>query len=177
MAKTTIGLDLSLTGTGVVILKGGKLVDQTVIKSKPLGLTPRNEIERLLSIVAEVDKYILKYSPKMIAIEGLAFGIVKTTSIMQLAGLNYLTRERIINCDIDFIIVAPSTLKKFATGKGNGPKDLVMLELYKRYGESFTNNNAADAYGLAMMAYELISKNKIPAFQEETLKVIRKQIQ
>ena len=35
-----LGLDLSLVGTGVVALRDGKIVDQELIKSKPVGDKP-----------------------------------------------------------------------------------------------------------------------------------------
>jgi Holliday junction resolvasome RuvABC endonuclease subunit len=51
------------------------------------------------------------------------------------------------------LIVSPSSLKKFATGKGNVPKDNVMLAVYKKWDAEFTSNDLADAYTLARIAY------------------------
>lgn len=174
--KITMGLDLSLVGTGLVVLKDGKMIDQKLIKSKSHGDTPTDEIERLLSIVREIDNYVSKYEPELVAIEGLAFGIIKTVSIMQLAGLSYLVRELLLTYGIQFVLIAPSSLKKFATGKGIGPKDVMMLEIYKRWGISFSNNNVADGFALSQVAHELINDNKIPSFQTEVLSLLRKQI-
>ena len=56
--------------------------------------------------------------------------------------------------NLEFKIISPTTLKKFVTGKGNSGKDIMLLEVYKRWNVSFSNNNLADAYGLARMAYE-----------------------
>jgi crossover junction endodeoxyribonuclease RuvC len=50
-----------------------------------------------------------------------------------------------------YISVPPCNLKKFVTGKGNCAKELIIKEVYKRWGFDTDNNNIADAYGLAMM--------------------------
>jgi len=49
-------------------------------------------------------------------------------------------------------IVAPTSLKKFVTGKGNSAKNEMLLAVYKKWGAEFHNDNEADAYGLARMA-------------------------
>ena len=53
--------------------------------------------------------------------------------------------------------VPPMTLKKFAAGKGNAKKQEMLLQIYKRWGLEFTDDNAADAYALG----RLISKTYI----------------
>lgn len=50
------------------------------------------------------------------------------------------------------LIVAPTAVKKFATGKGTAPKDTVMLAVYKKWGAEFASNDLADAYVLARIA-------------------------
>jgi Holliday junction resolvasome RuvABC endonuclease subunit len=50
--------------------------------------------------------------------------------------------------------VPPMTLKKYASGKGNAKKQEMLLQIYKRWGIEFNDDNAADAYGLARMAAE-----------------------
>jgi len=67
------------------------------------------------------------------SIEGMAFMAKNTTSLVQLAALNYMVREWIVYDENKFIIVAPSSLKKFITGKGNAHKDLMMMTVYKKY--------------------------------------------
>ena len=48
--------------------------------------------------------------------------------------------------------VPPMTLKKYASGKGNAKKQEMLLQIYKRWGVEFTNDNAADSYALARLA-------------------------
>ena len=43
------------------------------------------------------------------------------------------------------------TLKKYAAGKGNAKKQEMLLQMYKRWGVEFNDDNAADSYGLARL--------------------------
>jgi len=178
----TVGIDLSLTGTGVVILKDGNILDKKLIKSKPSGDKPKDEVIRLKNIVKDIyntiflnDKIGLPF-PDLVAIEGIAFMARNTGSIMQLAALNYMTREIVNDKNIPFVMVAPTTLKKFITGKGIGPKDVMMLDIYKKYHVSFTDNNLADAFGLAKVAEALLGDDKHTKRQEETINILKKQL-
>jgi crossover junction endodeoxyribonuclease RuvC len=44
------------------------------------------------------------------------------------------------------------TLKKYASGKGTSKKQEMLLQIYKRWGVEFNDDNAADAYALARLA-------------------------
>ena len=134
----TVGLDLSLVKTGYSIVEeGGKVLASGVIKSKPNGKKPVDETKRIIKIVREaiskIGETLPNNEPILIAIEGLAFR-AQSTSLMQLAGLNYLTRSILADLKWPFLIVAPTTLKKFITGSGKGEKDRMMMSIYKDYG-------------------------------------------
>jgi len=173
----TLGLDLSLTGTGCVLLDNGKIKTRQLIKSKPLGSRPVDELERLLLIKRKISSIIAEESPDLAIIEGMAFMAHNTTALTQLAGLNYFVRDELYNADVKFLIVAPTTLKKFLTGKGNCQKDLILLEVYKRYKEEFTDDNLCDAYGLAKIGEEVLSddNSKLPQYQQEVTKLLKQQ--
>lgn len=66
-----------------------------------------------------------------IVMEGISYGSAqRTKSIFDLAGLNYLIREKFINKENYFLtIVTPSEIKKFASGNGNCNKD-IMIDLF-----------------------------------------------
>lgn len=175
----TVGLDLSLTGTGLVILKDGEILKQVLIKSKPRGDSPADEIIRLMKIRDDIMSFIDDVPVneiELVAIEGLAFAITKTSSIMQLAALNYMVREALYNRCLSFVLVSPTSLKKFITGKGVGQKDVMMLETYKRYGVTLLDNNVCDGYGLARCAEAAICCEGLPKHQQEVAKLINKQI-
>jgi Holliday junction resolvasome RuvABC endonuclease subunit len=64
--------------------------------------------------------------------------------------------------------VPPMTLKKFAAGKGNAKKQEMLLQIYKRWGIEFNDDNAADSYALA----RLLGKN----FYNEVEKAVAEQM-
>ena len=171
--KIVLGLDLSLRASGVIKLENDKIINQRLIKSKPTGKLPIDELKRLIAIRDEVNVENISLA----IIEGIAFGIRKTTSLSQLSALNYMVREKCYFNKIPFIIVAPTTLKKFITGKGNIKKDVILLEIFKRYDVEFYDDNLGDAYGLAKIG-ELLLDEKIdrPVFQNEVITLLNKQL-
>ncbi len=172
-----LGLDLSLTGTGVAAIEDGKLLSSSLIRSKPSGPRPKDETKRILGIVEEITKKIDEFEPELVVIEGLAFMARNSTALVQLAGLNYLIRSLLYSRDIKFLIVAPSTLKKFITGKGNSQKDVMMLETYKQYGISLLDDNLVDAHGLAQVGSAVLDqKGKINKSQMEVVHLISSQV-
>lgn len=151
-----IGIDPSLTGTGIVVLdEQGNVLDKDLISTKA-----SHKIEDRLQTIWNRLKYIIwdfagKPVPYCdIAVEGLSFGS-KSASMLELAGLHYLIRYMI---DREFCgvrhVVPPQTLKKFVCGKGNVKKEQMLLQTYKRWGLEFQDNNICDAYCLARYAME-----------------------
>ncbi len=172
----SLGLDLSLTGTGCVKVSAidGSIFDTNIIKSKPPKIkTSLTELERLMKIRDSINTKDVKVA----VIEGIAFMARNSTSLAQLSGLNYMVREMLYKNKIPFVIVAPTTLKKFITGKGNCPKDLMLLETYKRYGEEFNDDNVCDAFGLAKIGEALLNdKLKLTIQQTEVVDLLKKQL-
>ena len=64
--------------------------------------------------------------------------------------------------------VPPMTLKKFAAGKGNAKKQEMLMQIYKRWGIEFNDDNAADAYALGRLA----GKTAIDKIEEAVAKQI-----
>lgn len=66
-----------------------------------------------------------------IVMEGISYGSAsRTKSIFDLAGLNYLVRDKFIQkYNIIFTIATPSEIKKYASGNGNCNKD-IMINLF-----------------------------------------------
>ena len=178
----TVGLDLSLTKTGYAIVNSdGKVLDSGVIKSKPSGDKPINEVRRIVDIAEEImekiDANCLTEDPAIVAIEGLAF-MAKGTSLVQLSGLNYLTRILLSQFEWPFVIVAPTSLKKFITGSGKGDKDMMSMQIYKKYGFEALDNNEADAYSLAVCAMAVLDNPIIDLGvpQKEVTTLLKKQL-
>jgi len=134
-----LSLDQSLNNTGFCVFDDMKLLQKGVIQPKIMG------VERLNMIRQEVNSLIDKYSIDLIGIEGYSFGSngMAVFNIGELGGvLRLLFYDRLIK----YIVVPPTTVKKFLTGKGNSKKDLMLKEVYKRYDFNEDNDNIADAY-------------------------------
>ena len=178
MSKKTLGLDLSLTGTGVVILEDGEIKVQKLIKSKPVGDLPISELKRIQKIVQDIELSLCSCTIDVAVIEGLAFMVRNATALVQLSALNYMVRAMLDRLGIPFIIVAPTSLKKFITGSGGSKKDVMLMETYKRYGVTILDDNENDAFGLAKVGEELLNPKKkdLPVFQQEVLELLKKQL-
>ncbi len=178
----TVGLDLSLAKTGYVIMDDGVVVASGLIKSKPSGDKPIDETRRIVKIATEIvntiDKYLLPREPDMISIENLAFMARNTTSLVQLSALNYLVRIRLDERNIPFTMVAPTTLKKFITQKGNADKNLMMMEVYKKYGFESLDDNVCDSFSLAVLAQAVMGSpvKPITSPEQEVITLIQKQL-
>jgi len=182
-----IGIDPSLTGTGLCRLTDGKLLDKerdiSLIKTKPEGKQIKERIHRCREIVSQIEIFcgLSKDIPVLLVIEGYAFRA--QGRVFDIGESGGLIRDCMLKTQeqfgTDIMEVGPGQLKKFITGKGNCEKDLILKEIYKRYKMDFNNNNIADAAGLALIGYSLycIHNNiniKLAPFQKEVLKTLEK---
>lgn len=65
--------------------------------------------------------------------------------------------------------IPPMTLKKYAAGKGNAKKQEMLMQIYKRWGIEFNDDNAADSYALARLA----SGTSIDAIESQIVEQIK----
>ena len=169
-----IGIDPSLTGTGVITLNNGKIEDKQLIKTKPTGDDKVKELERLMKIRNDI---YMRSDIRLAVMEGIAFSVRNTVALVQLSALNYFIRERLLLRGTPFVICQATTLKKFACGHGNAPKDNMMMEVYKRWHVTLTDNNQNDAFLLAKIGEALLDdKIKLTRPQAEVITLLRKQL-
>ncbi len=147
-----MGLDLSLTASGVVVLSPEAKVLHTRVVS-----TPFNDVERLDAITRQIADLAERYDVNLAAIEGYAFGAKASMreSIGELGGCVKLALHR---AGVSIVSIAPTVVKKFATGKGTSPKEDLKLAVYKRWGLEFQTTHETDAFLLAMLGW-LIPEN------------------
>lgn len=133
-------IDLSLRSTGFATDTGsGVLVPP---KALGLGMERNNWIMRqVLEKGAGVD---------LLAIEGYSFGS-QGRAVFDTAELGGIVRWALWSKGIPFVEVPPTSLKLFATGKGNSKKDLVLAECIRRLGYSGSSHDEADALWLRAM--------------------------
>jgi crossover junction endodeoxyribonuclease RuvC len=149
-----VGLDLSLTCTGVaVVTQDGAITDRiTSQPARKVGkgdppLTLAERADRLDKLVPQITGYCT--AADLVVIEGPSYR--STTPSHDRSGLWWLV--------VDFLIphtpvveVTPSSRMKYATGKGQIDKDLVLSAVIRRYPHVDVNgNDEADALILAAM--------------------------
>jgi hypothetical protein len=179
--NVAIGIDQSYSGFGITVLDVDDVVNYKTTVFKAEGL----HIDRLVWVqekLTEIIEYYYRYnkpSSITVAMEGYAFG---TTMAHMLGELGAIVKLVCYN-ELDVFegkypyIIPTTTLKKYITGKGTGvQKNQILLNVYKKWGVEFNDDNAADSYALAMLAagkgtlaYELEVQQKIkgPTFSEK----------
>jgi len=146
--KTVAGLDLSLTGTGVIILdESGTTLLRETIKTTPAA-PHRGRLVYIADVICDI---LSHHQPVQIIKEAPAFGATWAVSaIGEVHGaVDYAMEKAKLPT---MLAVSPSTLKKFATGRGVGEKGDIKMWVLDKWGEKFSDNNQSDAYVLARMA-------------------------
>ena len=152
--NVTIGIDQSLTGfaLSVVSVKDPTKHKTWVYKSPFFGIERLADIrEWLLEKFSFLEKE-MNVKIVDIAMEGT---VLASHAALILGELSATVRMAIYDYFDDDrrypLKVPPMTLKKFAAGKGNAKKQEMLLQIYKRWGIEFTDDNAADSYALARL--------------------------
>ncbi len=154
----TMGIDPSLTSTGIVVLRDGEIeIAQTTQNRPELGTIYRvhlilHQIIGRLNDINDTYKPELSQAPDLIVIEGFSYGS-KGRSVFDTAYLGWRIREELErlknSANTPWIEVTPSQLKKFATSQGTAPKEIILQQIYKRWGVELHDNNQGDAFVLA----------------------------
>jgi crossover junction endodeoxyribonuclease RuvC len=184
-----LGIDLSLTGTGLAFLS--KSEESPVLLGLPIGSRQKlqtfefparhytgwlinssnsRHLERWNQILGAV--LDCASHANQIVIEGYSFGSNQAyaRSIAELGGI---VRFHLAKRGFTPLEIPPSTLKKFLTGKGNADKNIVLKEVYRRYHVDLDDDNMADAFGLAKLGEAMISTEGLPAFQVEIINALK----
>jgi Holliday junction resolvasome RuvABC endonuclease subunit len=171
----TIGIDQSLTGfaLSVVSVEFPQQHVTWVYKSPYRGVQRLDDIYSwFYNKLAEIHKN--GNTVVNVAMEGTVLQSQAASILGELAGITKLALfiffdARIKpNCALP-LQIPPMTLKKYATGKGTAKKQEMLLQMYKRWGVEFTDDNAADAYALARLA----TKTSIDAVETSIVEKIK----
>ena len=196
------GLDLSLAGTGGVLLDSrGEVVSVlafTTSKREAESAPPRHVFylspkvnqgdpkamwKRTVMVASAVRAWLTAHAEPgcLVGIEDHAFG-ARGTSIYQLGHLHGLVRRDLQDADKHWLLIAPTELKAAVTGKGNADKKAMMAVPTPKLDQSAfgasTRNNVVDAYWLARltMAYaeaQLESRAWLHHLPESMVKVLK----
>ncbi|MFE3202145.1 Holliday junction endonuclease [Embleya sp. NPDC059237] len=169
-----VGLDLSLTGTGVARYDG----TTTCVKSPTL-----QGDARLVAIARAVEDAIRCVDPNTGAVPPLTHGnpTADLTVVEDLprnargAGATGMAqgaaRVALVRLRAPYALVPPAALKKYATGNGNADKADMRMALYQRTGIDLRDNNEVDAWWLRHMGLDHLDHPdvKLPAAQRAML--------
>lgn len=157
-----VGLDLSMTGTGIA-----DEIGRTVVKTATV-----DGDARIGQIVTEIMLAVDQGGADLVVIEDLpthahAAGITG----MVHGAVRMALRTR----GLRYALVPPASLKKYATGKGNASKGDMRLALYKRTGVDDGDDNRVDAEWLRMMGLDRLGHPLVtlPVAQHAALDGVR----
>lgn len=144
-----VGLDVSLTATGVAIATAVNITTSRVESKAPKNATTDQQIVRMQSIVARIVELIPVSDHTIVAMEGPSFG--SSLSQHTMGGIWWLVRDGLQHLGVEVWIVPPSTVKKYATGSGSAAKDKVLAAVIRRYAAAVDvdTNDEADALVIA----------------------------
>ena len=151
----TVGIDQSLTGFALTALslEDPKKHITWVYKSPYFG------IERLVDIRTWLTDHLMYLEEHDLDVQDLAMEgtVLASQAALVLGELSATVRLAIYDHYGEGdprqfpLKVPPMTLKKYASGKGNAKKQEMLLQIYKRWGVEFNDDNAADSYALARL--------------------------
>lgn len=170
------GLDLSLAGTGGVLLDAkGEVVSvlafsstkkevdgarkpYVILPSPPVSMgNPRSMWKRTVWVASKIYEWMETYAEPacLVGIEDHAYG-AKGTSIYQLGHLHGMVRRDLQDCGKHWLLIGPTELKSAVTGAGKADKKAMMSVPTPKLDQSAlgssTRHNVVDAYWLARLA-------------------------
>ena len=153
------GIDPSLTGTGVAVL-GSTPDDTWTTHTFTVSTTGRDsdddarQLDRMCYVVSTVAD-VAAHSDVLV-IERPAFAARGSATVL-LAGLYWELLRRVLRWEIPTVLVTPSSLKKYATSKGNADKRTVSRATALMWPEVATKSgDEDDALVLASIGADML---------------------
>lgn len=152
-----VGLDLSLTATGVALTTGESLTLKTRLIGMPRLAWLRDEI---LPVCRVAD---------LVVVEGYSFN--SRNGGEHLGELGGVIRLALHEAGVNYLEIAPAKLKRYACGAGNAKKDDVFAAAIRRLGYEGNSKDEADALWLRAMALDHYGAPvvEVPAKHREAL--------
>lgn len=163
-----VGVDLSLTATGVADRHGATVITSSGHRDDTL-LQRRERLGCIRRAVLDWTD-----SADLVVLEAPSYGS-KGGSAHDRAGLWWLVVSALMHRGIRVVEVAPSTRAKYATGNGRADKDAVLTAAVRRLAIHVSNNNAADAAWLCAIGHDLLGDPllELPATHRAALVTVR----
>lgn len=139
-----VGLDLSLTGTGMAAITAGRLETATLRSTK-------KGVVRLSDLRARLRAFLLTHKPELVVVEGYSFAS-KNSRAHSTGEWGGVARLLLHDMGFPFVNAPPSNLKLFATGSHNSRKPEIVMNLLKRWQVEVPREDEADATVAALVA-------------------------
>lgn len=151
-----VGIDVSLTATGIAVVdRNAHSVVHTVRSKGARGATLPQRGSRLRDLQRAIVSHPRAALATVVAVETPAYNQTGG-SHHDRSGLWWLIVDDLQELGYDVVEISTTTVKKYATGKGNASKDEVLAAVVRRYPNiAVTNNNEADALILAAIVARL----------------------
>lgn len=175
--NVAVGIDQSYSGFGITLLDTDTGEWHTEVFK-----APGSHIDRLIWIKDYLTANLgslVNYADNIdVGMEGYAYGSQMANMAGELGAIvKVVCYEQLSDYHGKYpYIIPPTMIKKYVTGKGTGvQKNQILLNVYKKWGVEFTDDNAADSYAIAhliggrrSLAYEIEIFEKIqdPKFRE-----------
>lgn len=167
-----VGLDLSLTTTGIATVAGCEVLRTDLRGCERLAWL------REMVLVACGERVLqagtaLTFTPlaDLVVLEDYAYS--RANQAHQIGELHGVIRLALHEAEIPVALVAPTARAKYATGKGNAGKAEVLAAAIRRLGYDSHDDNEADALWLRQMAIDhyglTLPSAPMPAANREAL--------
>lgn len=183
--KVVYGLDLSLAKTGVALLGEAHGIWQLSTRrvvTKPHGRGNTRALRDRMDLIRATCSTFVGPAVELVVLEGPSFASVGGAS-KDLMGLWWLVYDRMCEQGVPVLVVPPSSLKKWATGKGNAGKVQVAVGVSRIFPQdefavdfAQCDDNEVDAAALAGIGAQHLGWGvpiARPAYREQVLASLR----
>lgn len=144
MTTNVMGLDLSMTATGIALPDGTTLTVKT---------DPKQRDQRLVKIRDAVSDAVRLNRVDLVVTEEAPPGL-KGPAIKAIHMVHGAVRTALLDLGVPYAVVNPSTLKVYATGRKGADKTAMAMAAYKRANLEFGDDNQCDAWWLRAMGLD-----------------------
>ena len=141
-----LGLDLSYTSSGIVVLEEGKVLLDIAVKAGD----PKQVFKTRMDILWAGIERALALNPELVAIEGAAYD--KVFKAFDLGQLNGVVKYRLAAAGYHYIEIPPTSARKIVVDKGNASKEETASLIEAKFGYKNNVNDVVDAYVIAQAA-------------------------
>ncbi len=150
-----VGLDLSLTATGIaaIAVADGQL--STAVHTSPAPNDDRLDchVLRHRGLVDGVVGQVVAADPALVVIEGLAFSVSsKDSSLTRRGFVWWAVIEGLCAAGVPLIQAAPTQIKQIATGKGNASKEQMVAAYVSAWPDAPVDRHVRDRADAAFAA-------------------------